>query len=235
MRDLVRGGFACGGFACGGFTSDRTLLAHPLPPAAAPQSRSLPFTASRAPHPVRTRLAVRTLHNSAPTTCVRTVLGPMAPPPCVSTLRRAGARCAVPLSSPRLGWCPRVHAAPARSVRRFRPRGTPFRALRIAPCARRPHGHLSPRLSRRPRALTAPARSVRRFRPRGAPSCAPCVCEARSGLCERGSGVPAGCRGPLASSDPFTLGASCAPGPPCGAATRTWRGRAEPCRPHVLV
>eukprot|EP00966_Prymnesium_polylepis_P268937 6212950-Prymnesium_polylepis.1 len=34
-----------------------------------------------------------------------------------------------------------------------------------------------------------------------------------------------GCRWPLASSDPFILGASCAPGPPCGAATRMWGGR----------
>eukprot|EP00966_Prymnesium_polylepis_P277073 6401302-Prymnesium_polylepis.1 len=29
-----------------------------------------------------------------------------------------------------------------------------------------------------------------------------------------------GCRWPLASSDPVTLGASCAPGPPCGAVPR---------------
>ena len=153
---------------------------------------------------------------------------------CVHIAARRRAVCG-PTFEPSARLVPRVHAAPARSVRRFRPRGTPFRALRIVPCGQRPHGHLSPRLGRHPRALTAPARSVRRFRPRGAPSCAPCVCEARSGLCERGSGVPAGCRGPLASSDPFTLGASCAPGPPCGAATRMWGGRAEPCRPHVLA
>eukprot|EP00966_Prymnesium_polylepis_P270515 6249242-Prymnesium_polylepis.1 len=56
------------------------------------------------------------------------------------------------------------------------------------------------------RALGAASATVwgRAASARGA-SCAPLVCVARSGLSERGSGVPVGCRWPLASSDPFTL------------------------------
>ena len=129
-------------------------------------------TASRAPHVARTCLAMRTLHNGAPTTCVRTVSGPTAPPPscvCPSTLRDAGARCAVPCTSHRLGRRPRALAARARSARCSRPRGAPFRALRVVPCARRPHAplELSAR-SARPRAHAARAQSARRSRPRGA-------------------------------------------------------------------